>query len=157
MAKKICTNITLICEKKVASEKVDNCVPLADSFPQANVTNFPIESRGTDEENDESLLNIFKDSTFRLCEICNKTRILDFRAANKYPLGCYRYGGKLEKVRFDCSRLVDTACDVPEDIVMGEVSEDLNLLVHKTETVSPPSSGILIKKGDIIEKPVERR
>ena len=65
--------------------------------------------------------------------------------------------GKLEKVRFDCSRLVDTGCYVPEDIVLGIVSEDLNLIAHKTDSVSPPSSGILIKKGDTLEETSRKR
>ena len=84
--------------------------------------------------------------------MCNKTRILDFRAANKYPLGCYRYGGKLEKVRFDCSRLVDTDCNVPEDIVLGLINDMINLLVLKKENGSPPTSGILVKRGNILEE-----
>ena len=41
-----------------------------------------------------SLKNIFQGAAFRVCEKCSKTRVLDFRAAEKFPLGSYRYGRK---------------------------------------------------------------
>ena len=55
-------------------------------------------------------------------------------------------------MRVDCSKLVDTHCNVPEDIVLGLINDMINLLVFKKENVSPPSSGILVKRGNIVEE-----
>ena len=62
------------------------------------------------------LENDFRDSYFRVCRKCSKTRILDIRAANKFPLGSYYYAEQMRKIVFECSRLVSTDCSVPEDV-----------------------------------------
>ena len=45
-----------------------------------------------------------------------KTRILDERATKKYPLGTYVYGGKTYHISFECNNLVNTTCDLEDDI-----------------------------------------
>ena len=94
-----------------------NPIPLAKSCPKNNDSNPHVDPCDTVEDNTESLESVFCKSSFRVCEQCHKTRILDFRASDKYPLGSYRYGQKLERVRLTCSRLVDIDCDTGEDIV----------------------------------------
>ena len=75
-----------------------------------------ITSQNSESDNYE---DVFKHCSFRVCEQCKKTRVLDERAALKYPLGYYFYGGKEERVAFDCSRLVETNCNTPEDVITG--------------------------------------
>ena len=51
----------------------------------------------------------------RCCE-CSKLRVLDGRAAAKYPLGSYTYAGKQQMVKFTCDRLVETTCTTAADV-----------------------------------------
>ena len=44
------------------------------------------------------LENNFRDSYFRVCRKCSKTRILDIRAVNKFPLGSYYYAEQMGKI-----------------------------------------------------------
>ena len=56
-----------------------------------------VQSNSTSENHD--IKTIFDKAAARVCEKCYKTRILDFRAAEKFPLGSYKYGGKY--IKFD--------------------------------------------------------
>ena len=81
------------------------------------------------------LENNFRDSYFRVCQKCSKTRILDIRAVNKFPLGSYYYAEQMRKIVFQCSRLVATDCSVPEDVVADEkeMNDPIQLLILKTK------------------------
>ena len=61
--------------------------------------------------NNEFLVHEFINSSLRICRKCFKTRVLDKRARYKYPLGYFVYGGKENRVLFECNRLVSTDCD----------------------------------------------
>ena len=64
-------------------------------------------------------------------------------------MGHYNYGGKSERVRFECARLVKSDCTVPEDVITGDIKEDnIRLLVLKTENPLFPTSGLLIEKNE---------
>ena len=82
-----------------------------------------------------TLENDFRDSYFRVCQKCSKTRILDIRAVNKFPLGSYYYAEQMRKIVFECSRLVGTDCSVPEDVVADEreMNDPVQLLILKTK------------------------
>ena len=81
------------------------------------------------------LENDFRGSYFRVCQKCSKTRILDIRAVNKFPLGSYYYAEQMRKIVFECSRLVGTDCSVPEDVVADEreMNDPVQLLILKTK------------------------
>ena len=100
------------------------------------------------------LENDFRDSYFRVCQKCSKTRILDKRAVNKFPLGSYYYAGQMRKIVFECSRLVSTDCSVPEDVVTDEreMNDPVQLFILKTKKTEFPSSGILIRNNNLIEE-----
>ena len=73
-----------------------------------------------------------------------KTRVLNKRARYKYPLGYYIYGGKENRVLFECSRLVGIDCHSEDDLETGKFNDDsVRLLVLKPKIV-----GILIHMGD---------
>ena len=55
--------------------------------------------------------------SFRVCKICQQTRVLDERATKKFPLGSYQYGNNEVHVEFTCDRLVNTTCETEEDIL----------------------------------------
>ena len=107
-----------------------------------------VKSNSTSENHD--IKTIFDKAAARVCEKCYKTRILDFRAAEKFPLGSYKYGGQIHKIRFDCTRLVNTNCDSPEDIVIGKVNDNLNLLFLRSENHNTPSSGLLVQNTETL-------
>ena len=106
---------------------------LTESF---DVTSEDAESR--------SYKDVFKQCSFRVCEMCKKTRVLDERARLKCLLGYYIYGGKEERIAFECSMLVETNCDTPEDVTNGEIKDDqIRLVLLKTENTVRPTSGVL--------------
>ena len=53
----------------------------------------------------------------RSCMECGTLRVLDARAAAKYPLGQYTYADRRQPVRFTCDRLVGISCDTPPDFM----------------------------------------
>ena len=72
--------------------------------------------------------------------------MLDERARNKYPLGFYVYGGKENRIHFECSRLVNTDCETDEDIEIGEfIENNVKLLVLKSQNLDRVLIGILIR------------
>ena len=109
-------------------------------------------------QNNDTYEDIFKICSFRVCEKCKKTRILDNRAREKYPLGYYDYGGKSERVRFECSRLVATDCTTPDDVMTGDIKEDkIRLLVLKSENPLSPTSALLLENQTIFEETYSRK
>lgn len=73
-------------------------------------------------------------------------------------MGHYNYGGKSERVRFECARLVKSDCTVPEDVITGDIKEDnIRLLVLKTENPLFPTSGLLIENKNIFEETYSRK
>lgn len=89
--------------------------------------------------------------SFRVCGKCLKTRILDDRASSKYPLGSYQCGDKTYHLQFECNNLVNTTCDIDEDIKPKILSPDITrestspcLLVDKTIDPRKPTCGLLI-------------
>ena len=72
---------------------------------------------------------------FEFVTKCSKTRILDIRAVNKFPLGSYYYAEQMRKILFECSRLVGTDCSVPEDVEADktEMSDPVQLLILKSK------------------------
>ena len=63
---------------------------------------------GNMSANNEFLVHEFINSSLRVCRKCFKTRVLDKRARYKYPLGYFVYGGKENRVLFECNRLVSS-------------------------------------------------
>ena len=57
------------------------------------ISNFPV--------NNDNRIAVFNEAAFRVCNKCSKTRILDFRACRKFPLGSYKYGGIIQELNFD--------------------------------------------------------
>ena len=52
----------------------------------------------------------------RLCSECKKVRVVDVKAAAKYPLGRYTYGNRQQQVKFTCDCLVGITCSTPPDV-----------------------------------------
>ena len=74
-----------------------------------------------------------------------KIRGLDQRATAKFPLGYFIWGGVESRVRFYCSKLVDTDCESVEDIYLGEKNDSKVYLFTKTEENKlRPASGIFL-------------
>ena len=78
--------------------------------------------------------------------------MLAFRACRKFPLGSYRYGGIIQKLSFDCTRLVNTDWNSPEDIVCGNINDEINFLVLRSEKSEAPSTGCLVKNIEKVEE-----
>ena len=108
------------------------------------ISNFPVSN--------DNLIAVFNEAAFRVCNKCLKTRILDFRACRKFPLGSYRYGGIIQKLSFDCTRLVNTDCNSPEDIVSGKINDEINFLVLRSEKSEAPSTGLLVENIEKVEE-----
>ena len=95
----------------------------------------------------------FIDSSFRVCKTCKKSRILDKRATNKFPLGTYDYGGNKVPVQFTCDMLVETTCSSEEDIVPYIFSNDKPkekeqyLIVELSTNPRIPTCAIMVITG----------
>ena len=85
--------------------------------------------------------------SFRVCSKCAKTRLLDFRATKKFPLGSYSYVGKSIRAVFTCEMLVKTTCDTPEDIskiTMPDTLPDSWLIVDVSYEASLPTCAFFV-------------
>ena len=61
-------------------------------------------------------------------------------------------------MRFECSRLVETDCTVPEDIIPGELhDENRRLLVLKTQNSISPTSALFLENQSIFEDTHSRK
>ena len=121
--------------KKLDKEQPSKNVPNIISQKPKPSINCPKEIVGDPDSVQGVIENDFRDSYFRVCRKCSKTRILDIRAANKFPLGSYYYAEQMRKIVFECSRLVGTDCSVPEDVVADEkkINDPVQLLILKTK------------------------
>ena len=81
-----------------------DCPPPADSETQAADSS----SHDVDRE--------FPTFFVRRCCECDTLRVLDGRAAAKYPLGSYTYAGRQQVIKFTCDRLVATSCSTSADV-----------------------------------------
>ena len=59
----------------------------------------------------------------------------------------------MERVKFECSKLVDIDCNTEEDVVIGENKDDkIRLLVLKSKNLVSPTCGILVENVNVIEE-----
>ena len=92
----------------------------------------------------------FSNCSFRVCRFCKKTRILDHRAAKKFPLGTYKYAGKIINVQFACANLVDTTCESEQDIsplVLKDSIPDTWLIVQISSNPQMPTCALLVNNN----------
>lgn len=68
---------------------------------------------------------------------------------------CPVYG--TERNFYRLAMLVDTSCDTEDDIVLGKIKDDANLLVNKSKDSHHPSTGILIKNTEIVEENIRKK
>ena len=54
--------------------------------------------------------------SIRTCQSCNKIRVVGQRAAEKYMLSSYKYGGTTKRLKITCDRFVKLTCDTPSDL-----------------------------------------
>ena len=67
----------------------------------------------------------------------------------KIPLGYFIWGGVESRVRFYCSKLVDTDCESVEDIYLGDKNENkVDLFTKTEENKLRPASGISLELLD---------
>ena len=118
---------------KVVTDKKISCALIESSNNERAGSNALIDNLSNLPVSNDNLIAVFNEAAFRVCNKCSKTRILDFRACRKFPLGSYRYGGIIQKLSFDCTRLVNTDCNSPEDIVSGKINDEINFLVLRSE------------------------
>ena len=75
---------------------------------------------------------------------------MDHRAAKKYPLGTYKYAGKIINVQFTCANLVDTSCNSEEDIVPVIPKDNVPntwLIVQVSNNPQMPTCALLVKNN----------
>ena len=130
--KKKCDYNPNLSKKLDKEQPLKNVQSIISQNPKRSIS-CPIEIDYDPDSIQGILENDFQGSYFRVCQKCRKTRILDIRAVNKFPLGSYYYCEQMRKIVFQCSRLVGTDCSVPEDVVAEkrEISDRVQFLVHK--------------------------
>ena len=100
----------------------------------------------------DDLVETFLNSRFslRICDNCDKVRILGKRAAQKYPLCFYTYNGEEQFLRFCCKNLFKLNCDSREDLHcldFQDIKKDTNYIVYSEEL---GSVGYLVKISEIV-------
>ena len=139
------------------SDKIIAPAPIDLPNNERTGNNPSIEDISNLSVSNDNLITVFNEAAFRVCNKCLKTRILDFRACRKFPLGSYKYGGIIQKLSFDCTRLVNTDCNSPEDIVSGKINDEINFLVLRSEKSEAPSTGLLVKNIEKVDETARKK